>query len=69
MRHRRHRTGAGEQRDLFGMPARRSTSWSPAWEALPAQARTELTTLMIRLLVEHARGRGAAATEVTRHEP
>jgi hypothetical protein len=51
------------------MPARRSTSWTPAWEALPAQARTELTTLMIRLLLEHAHGRGATATEATRHEP
>lgn len=69
MRHRRHRPGAAEQRDLFGMPACRSAGWTPAWEALPAQARTELTTLMIRLLVEHARGRGATATEVTRHEP
>jgi hypothetical protein len=71
MRHdrRRHRARAAKQRDLFGIPARRSTGWAPAWEAPPARARTELTKLMIHLLLEHARSRGAMAIEAARHEP
>ena len=37
---RRNRPGTVEQPDLFAGPASRSPGWAPAWEALPAQART-----------------------------
>jgi len=64
----RCRPGTNEQLDLFGPPGSRSTGRTPAWEALPAHARAELTTLMIRLILEHARSRGATAVEAARHE-
>ena len=49
-------------------PASRSPGWAPAWEALPAQARAELTALMIRLILDHARSHPATAVKGARHE-
>ena len=70
MRHtrERHRRRTVEQQDLFGASPSRSGEGSPAWEALPAQARAELTTLMIRLIVEYAHACTATAIGVGRHE-
>ena len=71
MRHvrERHRARTAEQFDLFGAPASSPLRWAPAWEALPPHARAELTTLMVRLILEHAQSQGAVATEAARHEP
>jgi hypothetical protein len=66
---RRDRPGTVRQPDLFAAPASRSPGSVPVWEALPAQARTDLTALMIRLILEHARSRRATAIEGARHEP
>jgi hypothetical protein len=66
--HERHRPRTAEQFDLFGAPGGRSTGRTPAWEALPAHARAELTALMTRLILEHARSRGATTIEAARHE-
>lgn len=55
------RPRATEQLDLFGLSQSRLVARSPAWEALPPQARAELTALMTHLIVEHARACSAAA--------
>jgi hypothetical protein len=47
--------------DLFGASRSRLVAPSPVWEALPSQARAELTALMTLLIVEHARACSAAA--------
>jgi hypothetical protein len=64
----RHRPRAAQQLDLFGTGGSRLAERSHAWEALPAQARAKLTALMIHLIVEHARSRGAGAIGVACHE-
>jgi hypothetical protein len=46
-----------EQLELFGIPG----SNSAGLEALPPHTRAELTTLMIRLILEHVHGHGATA--------
>ena len=56
-----HRPRTTEQLDLFGASQSRLVARSPAWEALPSQARAELTALMTLLIVEHARACSAAA--------
>lgn len=70
MRHarERHRPRAAEQLDLFGAGRSRSAERFPAWEALPIGPRAEMTALMSRLIVEHARTRGTAVVEAARHE-
>jgi hypothetical protein len=65
-RHRR-RTDAERQLDLFSQARKRTTAQTPIWAALPAQARIELTALMTRLILDHARN--ASATGEARHEP
>jgi len=71
MRHDRahYRPGTAAQFDLFGPPESRSMGQNPAWEALPAHVRAELTALMVRLILEHARSAGATAIGAVRHEP
>ena len=64
---RRNRPGTVEQPDLFAGPAS-PPGWAPAWEALPAQARTDLTALITRLILDQARSRPATAVEGARHE-
>ncbi|MBV8869617.1 MAG: hypothetical protein JOY65_09400 [Acetobacteraceae bacterium] len=64
----RRRPGAVEQPDLFTALRSRSAGRIPTWETLPVHTRTELTGLMIRLILEHARGRGAMASEEARHD-
>ena len=71
MRHGRdhHRSQTAEQFDLFGTPTRSSAGWTPAWEALPSPARSELTALMTRLILEHAHNHSATVIEAACHEP
>jgi hypothetical protein len=57
-----------KQLDLFGIPGSCSAGLALGWEALPPHARAELTTLMIRLILEHAHGHGATAVKAARHE-
>jgi hypothetical protein len=64
-----NRPNADRQLDLFGRPRKDARVSTPAWEALPAQARGELTILMTRLIVDHARSGGASVIVEARHEP
>jgi hypothetical protein len=50
-----------EQLELFGIPGSNSAGLAPGLEALPPHTRAELTTLMIRLILEHVHGHGATA--------
>jgi hypothetical protein len=42
------------QFDLFGSPHAQRPATMPSWQQLPETARTTATSLMVRLLVEHA---------------
>ena len=42
------------QFDLFGLPHAQRLATMPSWQQLPETARTTATSLMVRLLVEHA---------------
>ena len=42
------------QFDLFGCRMRMRPATMPSWQQLPETARTTATSLMVRLLVEHA---------------
>jgi hypothetical protein len=71
MRHERERhrgrPEADRQLDLFSQLRQRATGQPPAWTALPAQARTDLTALMTRLILDHVRN--ASVTGEERREP
>jgi hypothetical protein len=41
------------QLDLFSCPRDFEISKTPRWDTLPAQTRQTLTSLMVRLLLEH----------------
>jgi len=49
--------------DLFGSPSLTSQMKAPAWRDLPAETRAALTTLMARLILEHAKA-GETAAEI-----
>ena len=40
----------------------------PAWEALPAQTRAELTALMTRLILDHAQDGDASPNREVGHD-
>ena len=67
-RSRRDRPETVRQPDLFATLTSRTPGSVPAWEALPVQARTDLTALMIRLILEHAGSARATAMEGAYHE-
>jgi hypothetical protein len=68
--HERHRRqpSTARQLDLFGHPKSGTKERTPVWEALPAQTRTELTALMTRLILDHARGDVSSPIGEARHE-
>ena len=43
-----------QQMDLFGSGLSNSAIGAPAWSELPAEARAALTSLMTRLILDHA---------------
>ena len=51
-----------QQIDLFAGNAQ-ITGGMPAWSGLPMETQAALTTLMTRLILEHAANRRIAATE------
>ncbi len=67
-KHHRRRPSGDRQLDLFGPPRKHAREAIPAWEALPAQARSELMALMTRLILNHARNGGASVIGEARHE-
>jgi hypothetical protein len=52
-RHRR-RSRPQHQTDLFGGGPSNDSTGAPAWLELPAEARAALTSLMTRLILDHA---------------
>jgi hypothetical protein len=55
-RRRPRRSGSPQQIDLF---AGASPTEVPAWRELPEETRGALTSLMVRLILEHAHANGA----------
>ena len=52
------------QMDLFAIGQEGSATGAPAWPELPVEARAALTSLMARLILEHAdRSQTASLTE------
>jgi hypothetical protein len=45
-----------DQLDLFAHPYDPKVAGIPPWQALPAEARLALTSLMARLILDHAAG-------------
>jgi hypothetical protein len=53
-----------QQMDLFGSGLPNDATGAPAWRELPAEARTALTSLMTRLILDHAATATPPAKEV-----
>jgi hypothetical protein len=56
------------QLDLFSNPFDAETAQTPPWQALPAGTRRTLTTLMVRLILDHVDGAHAAQREEADHD-
>lgn len=56
------------QFDLFSSPLMAPTVETPPWQALPAETRQRLTTLMSRLILESADADRAGGPEDGRHD-
>jgi hypothetical protein len=56
------------QFDLFSSPRDPEIAQMPQWRALPIPTRQELMPLIVRLLLHHAAGNPAQASEVTRDD-
>jgi hypothetical protein len=53
--YRHHRRSRPQhQTDLFGIGLSNGATGAPAWPELPAEARAALTSLMTRLILDHA---------------
>ena len=50
----RHNRQPQPQMDLFGSGLSNDATGAPAWPELPAEARAVLTSLMTRLILDHA---------------
>jgi hypothetical protein len=64
--HHDHRTRT-TQFDLFAAPGGEAVP-TPAWGALPEEARSALTRLMVRLILEHADDPRGPPPEEARHD-
>lgn len=56
------------QFDLFSSPHNAQMTRTPQWQALPSETRRTLTTLMVRLILDHADGERALERRETRHD-
>jgi len=56
------------QLDLFSNPSRPGIDQVPHWQTLPAQTRQALTSLIVRLLLDHVAGDRAAALREMRDD-
>jgi hypothetical protein len=54
-----NRREAERQLDLFATEDRAAIAKGPTWRELPEAARTDLTRLITRLMLEHAAGAGS----------
>jgi hypothetical protein len=55
------------QLDLFSCPRGCGVTQTPPWQSLPAETRQVLTSLIVRLFLNHADG-GSAATRKEMHD-
>ena len=62
------RRGPTQQAELFGDERPCSLAGTPAWQDLPAATQAVLTSLMVRLILEHAEARRAGPTAEAGHE-
>jgi acyl-CoA reductase-like NAD-dependent aldehyde dehydrogenase len=60
--------GQAQQIDLFGDGSDTARTDTPAWQELPAETRATLTSLMARLILEHAETRHAFSTKEISHD-
>jgi len=56
------------QFDLFSNPYDAKVAQTPQWQTLPAGTRRTLTTLMVRLILDHVDGAHAAQREEADHD-
>ena len=56
------------QFELFSNPLDVETTQTPQWPALPAETRRMLTTLMVRLILDHVDGERVPQREDARHD-
>ena len=57
------------QFDLFSNPLdAEMTTPMPQWQTLPVETRRTLTSLMVRLILDHADGAHSLEREETRHD-
>jgi hypothetical protein len=54
--------------ELFSNPHDVETTQTTQWQALPVETRRTLTTLMVRLILDHADGDLAREWEEARHD-
>jgi len=62
------RRSNSDQFDLFAHPHDAKAAQMPHWQALPVEARLALTSLMVRLILDHAAGERAAERREGRHD-
>lgn len=71
-KHRKARTegrvGPRQQTELFGDERHGALVNTPAWQDLPAAAQAALTSLMARLILEHAEARRAGSVAEAGHD-
>jgi hypothetical protein len=66
--YRHNRQPRPQQMDLFGSGLSNDATGAPAWPELPAEARAALTSLMTRLILDHAVTTATLRTKETDHD-
>ncbi|WP_022726753.1 hypothetical protein [Fodinicurvata sediminis] len=62
------RPSTKDQFDLFSKPNDAKMVATPQWQALPAETRRSVTTLMVSLILAHIDGERTPGQEETRHD-
>jgi hypothetical protein len=62
------RRSEAQQIDLFGRDRQKTMAAVPAWLELPAETRAALTSLMARLILEHADKSRIRSTKEAGHD-
>ena len=65
---RNRRSRPQHQPDLFGSGLLNDATGAPAWPELPAEARAALTSLMTRLILDHAATTATPRTKEVSHD-
>ena len=62
------RRGPTQQAELFGDERHSALAGTPAWQDLPAATQAVLTSLMARLILDHAKTRQAGSVAEVGHD-